>query len=79
MERPALLTSASSRPKRDGLLHHPLDVVRPGDVGMDRQHVAAGGAHFSGRTLDRRGLQGGNDHLPAGGGELLGDHAAQAA
>ena len=63
----------------DRLRDHPIDVVLPGDVGVDAQHVAAGRLHLGGRLLRPLGLQGGDDDLAAGGGELLGDHAAQAA
>ena len=80
IERPALFTSTSNRPNAsDGLADQPLDVVLPGDVGVDGQHVMAGRLHLGGRLLDRLGLQGGDGDLAPGGGELLGDHAPQAA
>jgi hypothetical protein len=56
-----------------------IDVFLPRNVGVDSNHVAAGGSHLVGRTNNRVGFEPDDRHLRARASEMLGDHAAQAA
>ena len=70
----------------DRLVDHPLPILGPGDVGLDRDGSATGGPdaiHRLGQRslvlLDRLQCARRHRHLGAGGGEALGDRRADAA
>ena len=63
----------------EGLGEEAIDVFLLRDVGMDAEDVMAGGLHFGGGLFDGVGLQADDGEFGAGGGEAIGDDAAQAA
>ncbi len=63
----------------DRLREKAVNVLLPGNVGVDAEHLAARGPHFLGGQADGIGLQGGDDDLGLGGGKGLGDHSPQPA